>query len=444
MAYIPPTPPRPKQDLPPLTLLRTARENLLAIWPEDTFSLPFFGAKVLRQQLFICNSPETVKAAFIDGHDNMDRKSPQMRHALKPLIGDGLFISDGELWRERRKAVAPLTHISRLESLAPTITDAATDRLALWKTQTGEQVDILANMAQLAADIICRVIFGPGIELAVAETVVAAFTEYQSLVGQTDLISLLGLPDSLPRFHSPRVRRSATRIKAIVDRLVSHSSPEASWVARLIEGGEAEGLSPSALRNEVAVLFMAGHETSANTLAWVWFLLSQDPETEARLHAEVDALAGRPATYADLPNLRFTRAVIEETLRLFPPVPLQARHNRVRCELNGREVPANSIVMIVPWLLHRNPTLWDQPDSFLPDRFMPGGSGIPSRYAYVPFSIGPRVCTGMAFALTETVLCVATLAQHFRPRLAAGTNVMPSCRLSLRPGERLPMRLEPR
>lgn len=441
MAFIPPFPPRPKQDLPPLTLLRTARENLVAIWPEECFSLPFFGHKLLRRQIFVCNSPETVRQAFIDDPDNMDRKSPQQRHALKPLIGDGLFVSDGALWRERRKMVAPLTHISRLPALGPIITAAAADRLALWRARAGQQVDVLAHMAQLAADIICRVIFGAGTGIEVAETVVSAFTEYQALIGQMDLLSLIGLPDMIPRLHSPRVRRSAARIQTIIARLIAQGTHEASWVASLIA---ESGLTPHALRNEVAVLFMAGHETSANTMAWVWYLLSQDPETEARLHAEVDALGGRPATYADLPRLRFTRAVIEETLRLFPPVPIQARQNRARCTLGGREVPANSIVMLVPWLLHRNPELWSEPDSFTPDRFMPGGSGLPSRYAYVPFSIGPRICTGMAFALAETVICIATLAQHIRPRLAPGATVMPSARLSLRPGERLPMRLEPR
>jgi cytochrome P450 len=189
---------------------------------------------------------------------------------------------------------------------------------------------------------------------------------------------------------------------------------------------------------------MAGHETTANTLAWAWFLLSQDPETEARLHAEVDRLDGRPATYGDMSRLPFTRAVIEETLRLFPPVPLQARQTREARTIAGRAVPAGAIMMLVPWLLHRHQGLWDQPDAFIPDRFMPGGTGVPSRYAYVPFSIGPRICTGAAFGLTEAILCLATLAQGFRLRLRPGWPVMPVCRLALRPGASLPMRIEAR
>ena len=169
-------------------------------------------------------------------------------------------------------------------------------------------------------------------------------------------------------------------------------------------------------------------------------LLSQDSETEARLHVEVDALDGRPATYSDLPGLRFTRAVIEETLRLFPPVPIQARVAAQARQIEGRDVPAGAVVMLVPWLLHRHRNYWAEPDSFVPDRFMPGGK-TPNRYAYVPFSVGPRICTGAAFGLTEAILCLATIAQQFRLRLRDDWTVMPICRLSLRPGDRLPMRL---
>jgi cytochrome P450 len=450
VSYIPPFPPRPPEVYPALRLLRTARQNLLAIWPEPTFSKEVFGHTLLRRQILVCNSPETVRQVFVDDAENFERKSPQQRHALRPLIGDGLFISDGASWRERRRAVAPLTHVSRLPELAPAMTEAATERLSGWRVRAGQEIDVLAEMGEMTADVICRTIFGSEPGHAAAATVVRAFSEYQALIGQMDLLSLLGLPDFLPRLQGRRIRDCAARIHAVVSRLMDeilHGARrgEASLI-RELAGNEAGGraLSVEAVRNEALVLFMAGHETTANTLAWAWFLLSQDAETEARLHAEVDQLEGRPATYADLPRLRFTRAVIEETLRLFPPVPIQAREARQGRVVAGRTVAAGAIVMLVPWLLHRHKLWWDQPDTFLPDRFMPGGSGVPNRYAYVPFSIGPRICTGAAFGLTETILCLATLAQGFRLRLRPGWPVMPTCRLTLRPGEKLPMRLEPR
>jgi cytochrome P450 len=192
------------------------------------------------------------------------------------------------------------------------------------------------------------------------------------------------------------------------------------------------------------VLLMAGHETTANTLAWAWYLLSQDDATWRRLTQEVDVLADAPASLQDVQHLTFTRAVIDETLRLYPPVPLQARRSAEARRIADRDVPANSIILLVPWLLHRHRLYWDQPDTFLPERFLPDGNGVPHRYAYVPFSIGPRICTGAAFALTETVLCLATLARQFRPVLRQGHEVMPVCRLSLRPGTSLPMQMMPR
>jgi len=448
--FVPPYPPRPPAVYPPLKLLRTARQNLLAIWPEPTFSKEVFGHTLLRRQLFVCNSPDTVREVFVDDAANFERKSPQQRHALRPLIGDGLFISDGALWRERRRAVAPLTHVSRLPELAPAMTQAATERLAVWRARAGQEIDALAQMAEMTADVICRTIFGSELGHVAANTVVTAFSEYQALIGQMDLLSLLGLPDFLPRLQGHRIHRCAARIHDVVGGLmheILHGTRrgEASLIRALAEDRPDNApLTIDAVRNEASVLFMAGHETTANTLAWAWYLLSQDPDTEARLHAEVDALEGQPAGYADLPRLRFTRAVIEETLRLFPPVPIQARETRETRVIAGRTISAGAIVMLVPWLLHRHKLWWDQPDAFVPDRFMPGGTGIPSRYAYVPFSIGPRICTGAAFGLTEAVLCLATLAQEFRLRLRPEWPVMPVCRLTLRPGEQLPMRLEAR
>ena len=451
--YVPPYPPRPKTDLSPLSLLRGAYSNLLTIWPDKAFDWQFFGGRMLLQHVFVANSPDTVQAVFVDRAANYERKSPQQRHALKPLIGDGLFISDGATWRDRRRVVAPITHVSRLASLAPVMSEAAAARLEQWRAlPAGTTIDALGEMAHLTAEIICRTIFGRHLASRAARDVVDAFSAYQSAVGQMDIMSLIGLPEGLPRFQGRRVRTAAARIQAVLDGLIADilSTPgeaEPSLIrsmAEAVSSSTGEKMTRDAFRNEAAVLFMAGHETTANTLAWAWFLLSQAPWAEAAVQAEADALGGRAATYEDLPRLRYTRAVIEETLRLYPPVPLQARQAAQADRIRNRHIPAGALVILVPWLLHRHRRIWDRPDAFEPERWLPGGSGAPSRYAYVPFSIGPRVCTGAAFGLTEAVLCLATLATGFRLRLAPGTDVQPVCRLSLRPGERLPMVLEPR
>lgn len=189
---------------------------------------------------------------------------------------------------------------------------------------------------------------------------------------------------------------------------------------------------------------MAGHETTANVLAWALFILSQDAASAGRLRAELEAvLGGRAATLADLPRLPFARAVVEETMRLYPPVPLLSRQAVAEGRIAGRVVRKGTIVLVAPWILHRRKALWQDPDAFIPDRFMPGAPR-PSRHLYIPFSVGPRVCTGQHLGLAEAVICLATLAQAVQLELWPGAEVMPVARLTLRPGESLPMRVTPR
>ena len=190
---------------------------------------------------------------------------------------------------------------------------------------------------------------------------------------------------------------------------------------------------------------MAGHETTANSLAWTWYLISQAPDVEERLHNELDrVLGGRLPTLADVPRLIYTRAVFEEAIRLYPPVPLLGRQALHEEEIRGRRIRAGSLVLVVPWLLHRHRQLWDRPDHFVPERFLPENSLSRPKHAYIPFSTGPRICAGAAFGLTEAILCLAVLAQRVKLRLASGALVEPVCRLTLRPGDALPMLVEAR
>jgi cytochrome P450 len=226
------------------------------------------------------------------------------------------------------------------------------------------------------------------------------------------------------------------------------ASGEQSMIQMLLEARDPENgdkLDREALRNEAAVIFMAGHETTANSLAWTWYLLSQAPGVEERLQAElVEVLGGRLPTLDDVPRLLYTRAVFEEAIRLYPPVPLLGRQALADETIRNRHIPKGSLLVVIPWLLHRHRLLWDQPDHFIPERFLPENAGSRQRYSYIPFSVGPRVCAGQAFGLTEAILCLATLAQRARLRLAPGAVVAPICRLTLRPGDSLPMLVEPR
>lgn len=454
-AFVPPYPPRPEKPYPPLEAIRRARRNFLEVWSEKAFTFQFMQTRLLAKRVFICNSPDTVQHVFSTRNSSFERKSPQMRHALEPLLGDGLFISDGETWRRRRKLVGPVIHVSKLGEFAPVMVDTVVEARDRWAAlPDGSELDALSEMAELTAEIICRTIFGRQLGSDHAREVVEGFSDYQRLVGQTDALSLLGLPDWLPRLRPPGLRRATRRIHGVLDGIIAdyrRRAPdgEASVIGHLLDARDpetGEPLDDRALRNEAAVIFMAGHETTANTLAWTWFLLSGAPDVEATLHAELDAvLGGRAPSLADVPRLPYARAVIEESLRLYPPVPILAREALVDETIRGRRVPKGSLVMVVPWLIHRHKALWSEPDNFTPERFLPGGdAAATSKFSYVPFSIGPRICAGLSFGLTESILSLATLAQAFTLRLKPGHGVQPICRLTLRPGDSLPMILRRR
>ena len=452
--FIPPFPVRPSEPLPPYRLLQAAYRNLLEIWEEKAFEYRFFSTRILMQTVHVCNSPATVKYALLTGNASFERKSPQMRHALEPLLGDGLFISDGKTWRSRRPAIAAVVHQSKIDLFAPIMVETASEMVERWnKLRPGQPVDVLTEMAHLTSEIISRTIFGRHLGALRAGEIVEGFSDYQRAVGQLDFMSLLGLPDWLPRLQRLSVKRSARRILTVLEETIRESSAETAGeepsLLRLLAAASLETtgqpLDANALRNEAATIFMAGHETTANSLAWTWYLLSQAPDVEARLHEEVDrVLQGGPPSLAVLPRLVYTRAIFEEALRLYPPVPILSRQAMRDEQIRNHQVKAGSLVLVAPWLLHRHKLFWEKPDHFVPERFLPENAAARDKFCYIPFAVGPRVCAGMAFALTEAVLCLAALAQRLALRLQPGTVVEPVARLTLRPRGGLPMTIHPR
>lgn len=440
--------------------LLAARNNLLAIWPASAYRDRSLEFRFLRQHYFVCNAPELVRHVFLEAHDNYDRKSPQMRHALEPLLGDGLFVSDGDLWRQRRAQCAPAFENNLLPDFAGVMVASARELADQWAAMpAGVETDMLNEMARLTARIIGRTIFGDDIAETEAAQVVQGFSAYQKRAEQMDLADSLGLP-FLRWFGNPwrrmQIRRSAGEVQAVIDRIIARyreqpAGDRPTLLSLLLDPAtgnpqDADGcpMTATAARNEAIVMFMAGHETTANTLAWTWYLLDHDPRVFAKLHAELDSVLGdRPPEYADVEKLVYTRAVFEEALRLYPPVPLLSRQARAADQLHDIRIQQDSIVLVIPWLLHRHEQYWEHPDSFMPERFLPDRKR-PDKFVYLPFSVGRRVCLGLRFGLTEGILCLATLAQRFRPRLAADHKVEIECRLTLRPKGGLPMRLMPR
>lgn len=455
--YIPPYPPRSEVPLSKLDLFLSARKNLISIWMESDFEKPVLNAKILGQTIYIANSPETVRHVFVKAKDSFERKSDLMRRAIKPLVGDGLFISDGETWRSRRRVVGSAIHGSRVPGFMPLMLEAIIELREQWMERISSPCpmpfDMLKEMTKLTAEIISRSIFGCALGKEHAQNVADGFEQYQKNIGAFNLFTLAGLPNACSYLFTRGIRRSAKQVTDVLDDLVKRhlqqsENKEPSFLKLLSTNTEnSRSLDWKAIRDEAAVIFMAGHETTANCLAWSWFLLSQAPKVEARLHAEIDSvLGGRLPTIADVPKLIYTRAVIEETLRLYPPIPILSRQSIKEEQVGDFLVPKGALVLVVPWLLHRNTLFWENPDHFIPERFLPDKSP-PDSYLYIPFSVGPRVCAGMTFGLTEAILCLATLSQTMQFRLAPDTNIQAVSHLSLRPDNghgQLPMLMQKR
>jgi cytochrome P450 len=332
------------------------------------------------------------------------------------------------------------------------MTDTSLEMREQWDNlPNGSRISVLSAMGQLTSEIIARTLFGARLGNDAA-AVIQAFAEYQAAIEQIHVTNFLGLPEWIPigSLKMNAAKSSAKRIHAIVDKVIAQGEQgqyEHTLLNELLRANErtkGEAISREGIRNELIVLFMAGHETTANALSWVWYLLSQSPEVEAKMHAEIDTvLAGRLPTYDDVPNLPYTRAVFEETMRLYPPVPILSRQAKSEDTIRRRKIPAGSIMLVVPWLLHRHKDYWDQPDAFIPERFMDVNKR-PDKFLYLPFSVGPRVCIGKMFGMVEAVLAISTLAQRYRLTLPQGTAVTHECRLTLRPRGALEMTLEQR
>ena len=449
--FVPPYPKRHAKDLNPLQALYYARKDLLSIWSENDFKQEFMGQKVLKQHVFIANSPDTIKHVFVTKHDIYERKSTQMRRALEPLLGDGLFVSDGCTWKSRRKIQTPLFDSTHIKQFSKVMVSTITEMADNWsQLKMEKEINVHPQMGQLAAEIIARTLFGEKLGAENSVAVVNAFADYQSVIKQMALYRFFGLPEWFPNLNAKtgKAKAAAKTIHRIVDDIIDTAEKEnhqGTLVAQLIEANKnpkkgLDSMTKEQIRNEIIVLFMAGHETTANVLSWAWYLIGSAPEVEKKLHSELDTvLGGRVPEFEDVNKLEYTRAILDETMRLYPPVPILSRQATGDDVIRGKKIPKGSLILIIPWLIQRHKKFWDKPDHFIPERFLPGAKK-PEKFSYIPFSAGPRVCLGKSFGITESVLVIAILAQRFKLRMPENAGyVEHECRLTLRPKGHLPM-----
>lgn len=440
----------------PLSLLQTLRllpRNQFAIFPKAAYEQPIYEMRGVFGHVVLVHDPEGVRHVLLDNVSNYP-KSEIERRALGALLGDGILISEGETWRTHRRAMAPAFDPRSIQAYVPAMAEAAEIFLAGWdQRRSGEVVDIAEEMTDVTLRIIARTMFSTDSE-GVGEVMARTFRRALQILSFSAADAVPGLRQIRFSRRERALRANAAELDGWIYRFIETRAKDPGdgtkdLLARLVAARDPQtgaGLTPKELRDEVVTIFVAGHETTAVAMTWVWYLLSQHPLHEARLHAELDrVLGGRTPTAADVPDLPYARMVIEEAMRLYPPAPGISIRRAVEADvICGTRIPKTTAVAIMPWILHRHRTLWDNPERFDPERFSPERSAARPRFAYLPFGGGPRICIGMQLALTETIVLLAAIAQRYRLRLAPGEIVELAPKVTLKARGGLRMVLEPR
>jgi cytochrome P450 len=395
--------------------------------------------------------PDGVQHVLQSNAKNYDKQTRGFSK-LKLALGEGLLTSEGALWRKQRRAVQPAFHKERLEGFAAVMTDATATMLDGWGRRT-EPLDVADEMTGLTLDIIARTMFsaelGPDSKSLASMVTLSARhinSRITSLTGMFDFWEKLPTPANR-RFWAARREGDALIHRVIERRRSGKTEPTSDLLSMLMESRDqetGEGMSDQQLRDEVVTIFSAGHETTAQALTWTFYLLSTHPEAERRLRDEVRAALGdTPPTLADLPRLGYAGRVIKESMRLFPPAWAISRRAETDDHLGAHRIPARTFVLLVPYLTHRHPAFWENPEGFDPDRFLPERSKGQHRFAYVPFGAGARMCIGSNFALMEAQLVLASVVQRYRLDLLPGHPVELDALITLRSRHGMRMKAVP-
>ncbi len=408
------------------------------------FRLPFLRS-------FLVNQPDLVRLVLQERPRDFP-KSARVAEGLRLLLGDSVFVTNGATWERQRRIIDPAFAGGRLREVFPAIWASAQATVA--RTVPGE-IDAEAAMSHAAADVIFRTLFSVPIEDAAAAEVYAAFRTHQAAQPLMNLGAVLPLPRWVPRFHSRRARATARRIRALITALTearataiaAGTAPDdlATKIMTTPDPETGQRFGTAEMVDQVAIFFLAGHETSASALAWALYLLATHPEVQEDLAAEARALGrlGAP-DFGLLASLPRTRDALRETLRLYPPVPMMVREAAHPETFRDRAVPPGAQVIVSPWHLGRHEAIWPDPHDFRPDRWQAPDTRAQARDGYLPFSAGPRVCPGAGFAMAEGVLILALLLRRFRFDPVPGAVPVPQAQLTVRSATGIRLRVSAR
>jgi cytochrome P450 len=428
------------------------RRNPLELWGAPAYEVPVAEGRFLGRAQMMLNAPEAIRHVLVTNAANY-RRNAASRQVLGPILGDGLFLAEGEAWRHQRRTIAPALAPRTMPMLAAHVVSACAEAEAVLERQMYRPVELLPHLQRLALSIAGRSMFSLEME-GFGSELRALITEYgvnYAQPGVFDLVMNTGIMARVPSGLAQGRARFRARWLAFLDRLIEarralpaeEGRPRDLFdllsAARDPETGAA--FDHAQLRDEISTMILAGHETTAVTLFWSFYLAALYPEAQSALADEVGAVEVDGA--GALERLPKMRAHVDEALRLYPPAFMIVRESIGADEVAGRAIAAGTVVVISPWVLHRHRLLWRDPDAFDPSRFLPGAPAV-DRFAYMPFGAGPRICVGASFALTEAVLVLARLLKRFRVRLCGDGAVMPRGLVTTQPDRVVRFELSPR
>ncbi len=435
-------PPKPKSRTERVSLwryMRLFRQDILSAQPEKLyrakmaeFRTPFFRS-------YFINKPALIQEVLNQRPADFP-KSDRVSGGLRPLLGNSVFLTNGEVWQRQRRIINPAFEGGRLrDTFAPM--QAATRAMVKRLQKLDGEIEVEQHTSFGAADVIFRTLFSVPIEDKTAALVFSEFRKFQRSQPILNLAAFVSLPGWFPRVHRRATRSSARNIRRLIAdmtdarqrQIENGTAPDdlATKIMTQTDPVTGDCFSPEEMVDQVAIFFLAGHETSAAALSWALYLLATNPDVQGRVLAEVAELPDAPEL-ADITGLELTRNVFREALRLYPPVPMMVRENLKAERFRKRDIAKGAQIVISPWHLHRNPDVWDDPDGFDPDRYTREGVASSLRQGFIPFSTGPRVCPGAGFAMIEGVLFLAMLVRAFDISPVTGRVPVPVAHLTVR------------
>jgi cytochrome P450 len=431
-----------------LQVLRELGRNPVAAFSVYGYTEPYVHSRTFISDFLLVSDPEGIKHVLLDNAANYP-KGIQSQRIMRPALGNGLVSAEGASWKFQRRTTAPMFSPRQVAAFAPVMEDAAARTIARWAALgEGAEIDAADEMMRLTYDIISRTLFSADVTMQYGK-MSEALAVYLETQGRIDILRTIGVPNWVPTPNNLRARGPLKFFRKELSSLIAKrraqlaADPDRAsddFLTLLLTTRDPEGgalFGEAEVFDNVMTFIFAGHETTSNALAWTLYLLSQFPEADARV-------AGEAAGASGIDGLAYTRMVLEESMRLYPPVPIISRASAAPDVVGGIPIRAGTSVMISPWLIHRHKRLWDDPEYFDPERFAPGRREKIQRFAYIPFGVGPRVCIGMGFAMQEALIILRAILNRFRLSLVPGHPVEPQARLTLRPKHGLRMRLSRR